>query len=139
MDGPFGLGAPVRASLFEAAGRIDAASRTADGRWREGAAEALKLASSAVEAALDDLAGSSGSLHGAAREEPRLIPRLQKVEEALSAVLVDVWEAAASASGQPSPAFAARLAGLAAELRDLAGATFDLAHAAAEDSPPASD
>lgn len=136
MEEAFKLRSPVRSSLFEAASRIESAVGAAAGeRWREQAADALRLASSAVETALDDLTGAGGALREAVRDEPRLEPRLRKIEEALSSVLVDVWEAEASTVGHVSPEFAARLQALAGDLRSLASATFDLAHVAAEDLP----
>jgi len=140
MDEESPLRAPVRASLFEAASQIEAASRgPATSGWPEATASALKLAASAVESSLDDLAVAGGALHAARRDEPWLARRLRKVEQSLDAVLVDVWEATATSHGTVTPTFAGRLAALSEELRTLASATFDLTQRAVADSPSAND
>lgn len=140
MDEETGLRAPVRASLFEAANQIEAASRGAAGPgWAEATANALKLAATAVESSLDDVMGAGGTLSAARRDEPWLARRLRTVERSLDAVLVDVWEATASSQGGVTPTFAGRLSALAEELRTLASATFDLTQRSVSDSPSAKD
>lgn len=133
-------GARTRASLFDAALSLEQASSGPAGRWQTTAADALKVASHAVEGVLDDLGVPGGVLHSAGSDLPQLAPRLRAAERSLGAVLVDVWEAEASAAGPISPSLSARLLSLAGELRTLGDETFDLVHQSSDaDGPGAID
>lgn len=122
---------PEQESLFLAGKRL-AAVASGDDRpeaWLAAAHDALRDCISAVEAQLLALRSPSGVGGEISRDEPRLIPSLDRLEAALARLLVDFWEARAIAPSS-RPLFAPRLASLAEEMRQVADEEWDLLYEA---------
>lgn len=121
---------PHEDSLFRAAQELEEAMNAPGGAaWHAHVRDALRQCILALETRLDYLLGPRGMEAEIVRDEPRLIPALDRLEAALAALLVDFWET----KGQP-PSVAEdetlRLQELLRHLREVAGNEFMLVHEA---------
>lgn len=122
---------PREDSLYRAAQELERAVRAADGgaEWYAAVRGALRRCILAVETRLDSLVGPGGMEAEIVRNEPRLIPALDRLEAALAALLVEFWET----KGQPpsiASADTGRLEDLLQQVLEIAGNEYMLVHEA---------
>lgn len=122
---------PREESLFRAVQELEQAIAAPNGgeEWYAHVRAALRRCILAVETRLDSLIGPGGMEAQITRNEPRLIPALDKLEAALASLLVEFWET----KGQPSSIATAgigRLEDLLRQVREIAGNEYMLVHEA---------
>lgn len=130
-DGPAGEfgGRLSQESLLEATLRLEqviAAAPPAD-PWYAELRSAIQACTLALEYHLDALDGAEGMRDWIGREEPRLMPRLERLGAALNHLLLEFWEAKEVAA-HPRVTLVQPLSELASELRQVADGSFDLVH-----------
>lgn len=126
---------PAQGSLLRASDQLAAAIGDAGGAPAAVRA-ALRDAIIAVESRIQGIAASDGIAEGIVRDEPRLLPALERIEADLARLLLDSWEATALS---PSAAlFRSHLQTLAAEMRRVADSEYAIL-AEAENSPSGLD
>lgn len=121
---------PHEDSLFRAAQELEEAiNAPGGGAWHVNVRDALRKCILAVETRLDYLLGPKGMEAEIARDEPRLIPALDRLEAALAGLLVDFWETKGQQTSRAEEE-TLRLQELLRHLREVAGNEFMLVHEA---------
>jgi len=114
-------------SLFAAAAQLDqVADASADGTIDiRQTRRALRAASVAVEACLDELVGVDGLAAEVTSSSPRLIYATESLEAGLARSLVDLWESEVNGLA-PDQGLSQRMKKLALQLRHLGNREIDL-------------
>lgn len=86
---------PTPPSLFEATTYLEQviASAPSFQPWYAELRHAIQSCAFAVEHELDGLTGSNNRWDEVARDQPRLIPQIERLKTMLNGLLVDLWEA----------------------------------------------
>lgn len=116
-------------SLLAATQRLEHALEAAPvaDPWYSEVHAAIQACTLAVEHHLDALDAADGMKHSIGSEEPRLIPRLERLDADLNRLLLEFW-GAKEAAVHPRVALAGPLGQLARELRTVADGEIDLIH-----------
>lgn len=88
-------GRPAVPSLFEATSYLEqvVAAVPSFQPWYAELRHAIQTCALAVESELDSLSGSDGRWGEVTRDQPRLIPQIERLKTTLNGLLVDLWEA----------------------------------------------
>lgn len=119
----------VEESLLAATARLEEviAAAPATDPWYAELHSALQSCTLAVEHHLDTLDGNHGLREDLGREEPRLLPRLERLDRELNHLLIEFWEAKET-SAPPQRKFVEPFAHLAMELRRVADGEMEILH-----------
>ncbi len=126
--GDFGT-RPAEASLLAATARLEEviAAAPATDPWYAELHSALQACTLAVEHHLDTLDANHGLRENLGRQEPRLLPQLERLDRELNHLLVGFWEAK-EPSAPSRKALVEPFAKLAMELRRAADGEMAILH-----------